>query len=368
MMKLNVFTIFLALLLMSCSGNVADQNDKSTADKDSIAVSELGERWSKEKANDYWTKWGWLRGANFQPSSAINQIEMWQEDTFDPETIDKELGWAADIGFNSMRVYLHHIVWENDKEGFKSRMEKYLNIAYKRGISTIFVFFDDCWNPTYTAGKQPEPQIGIHNSGWVRDPGDVEVSDSLLEEYVKDVMNHFADDKRIVFWDLYNEPGNSGYGNESMPLLEKVFAWGRDVNPSQPLSVGVWNMDLKELNEYQLAHSDIVSYHNYMDPETHQQWIDSLQTYGRPMICTEYMARTRNSTFQNTMPMLKANNIGAINWGLVSGKTNTKYQWDTPMKDGGEPKLWFHEVFHTDGKPYSQEEVNTIKKLTGKSK
>ncbi len=364
MIKFIIYTFPLSLILLACSNNVSEQNDTSVPTQDTILASEQGEQWTKEKAEEYYAKWGWLRGANFQPSSAINQIEMWQAETFDRETMDKELGWAEDIGFNAMRVYLHHVVWENDKEGFKARMGEYLDIAEKHNISTIFVFFDDCWNPTYTAGKQPAPKTGIHNSGWVRDPGDVDVPDSLLEAYVKDVLTHFSNDDRIVFWDLYNEPGNSGYGNESMPLLKNVFAWGRDVNPSQPLSVGVWNMDLKDLNEYQLAHSDIVSYHNYMDPSIHQEWIDSLQTYGRPMICTEYMARTRNNTFQNTMPMLKANNIGAINWGLVSGKTNTKYAWDTPMEDGSEPKLWFHEVFHPDGTPYSKEEVQTIKELT----
>jgi len=364
MFRFTVFALPFAALLMSCAGNNNPDNGDNSAIQQDTIIPVTGEKWTKERAAEYYAQWEWLRGANFQPSTAINQLEMWQAETFDRETIDKELGWAKDIGFNAMRVYLHHVVWENDKEGFKARIGEYLDIAGKHGISTIFVFFDDCWNPIYTAGKQPEPKTGIHNSGWVRDPGDVEVPDSLLEAYVKDVIGHFANDERIVFWDLYNEPGNSGYGNESMPLLEKVFAWGREVNPSQPLSVGVWNMDLKELNAYQLAHSDIVSYHNYMDPDTHQEWIDSLQTYGRPMICTEYMARTRNSTFQNTLPILKANNIGAINWGLVAGKTNTKYAWDTPMEKGGEPKLWFHEVFYPDGTPYSQEEVKTIKDLT----
>ena len=157
----------------------------------------------------------WLRGANFTPSTAINQLEFWQEETFDPETIDRELGWAEEIGFNCMRVYLHHLAWEVDKEGFKDRMGQYLAIADKHNIRTIFVFFDDCWNPTYSAGKQPDPKPGVHNSGWVRDPGDLlftspELVD-VLEAYVKDILETFKDDKRIVLWDLYNEPGNSGY-------------------------------------------------------------------------------------------------------------------------------------------------------------
>jgi len=328
----------------------------------------LSTRWTIEKAQQWGTENGWLRGSNFNPSTAINQLETWQAESFDTTTIDRELGWAQGIGMNVMRVYLHHLAWEVDNNGFKKRMDTYLNIANKHGIKTVFVFFDDCWNPTYQAGKQPDPKPGVHNSGWVRDPGDLLYSDTMLiktlETYVKDVLTTFKDDKRIAIWDLYNEPGNSGYGNKSLPLLEKVFQWGREVNPSQPLSSAVWNLSLKELNKFQVENSDIITYHNYDNPEKHQAAIDTLKRYNRPLVCSEYMARRNNSLFQNIMPLLKKNNIGAINWGLVSGKTNTKYAWDEPLTDGSEPKLWFHEIFNTDGTPYKQEEVDLIKRLT----
>jgi hypothetical protein len=348
----------------------ACQKKETAQEQPTVQVPAARDIWTKEQANEWYKQWGWLRGSDFIPSSAINQLEMWQAETFDTATINRELGWAEDIGMNSMRVYLHHLAWEIDSVGFKNRVNEYLNIADKHGISTLFVLFDDCWNPTYQAGKQPDPKPGIHNSGWIRDPGDKLHEDStlyiVLERYTKDVLSHFGKDKRIVLWDLYNEPGNSGYGNKSMPLLKKVFQWGREVNPSQPLSVGVWNKDLVDLNHYQLDNSDVTTYHNYMEPEVHKQWIDSLRSTGRPLICTEYMARTRNSRFDNVMPMLKQENIGAYNWGLVAGKTNTIYAWDTPMPDGKEPKVWFHDIFRKDGTPYSKEEVELIKKLTGK--
>lgn len=325
-------------------------------------------RWGVEKALQWGTENGWLRGSNFNPSTAINQLETWQAESFDTTTIDLELGWAQGIGMNVMRVYLHHLAWEIDKDGFKKRMDTYLNIANKHGIKTVFVFFDDCWNPTYQAGKQPDPKPGVHNSGWVRDPGDLLYSDTTLiktlETYVKDVLTTFKDDKRIAIWDLYNEPGNSSYGNKSLPLLEKVFHWGREINPSQPLSSAVWNLRLKELNKFQVENSDIITYHNYENPEKHQAAIDTLKKYNRPLVCTEYMARRNNSLFHNIMPLLKANNIGAINWGLVAGKSNTKYAWDEPLTDGSEPKLWFHEIFNPDGTPYKQEEVDLIRSLT----
>jgi hypothetical protein len=266
-----------------------------------------------------------------------------------------------------MRVYLHHVAWETDKAGFKKRVKQYLNIADKHHISTIFVLFDDCWNATCTAGKQPAPKPGVHNSGWLRDPGDLLFQDTTLittlETYAKDVLATFAKDKRIVLWDLYNEPGNSGYGNKSMPLLQKAFLWARTVNPSQPLSAGVYNLKLIELNKFMLEHSDVVTYHNYNPLEDHQQLVDSLKQYGRPMICTEYMRRPQGTVLQ-IMPLLKRENIGAINWGLVAGKTNTIFGWGKPEPNVEEPKVWFHDLLRKDGTPFSKEEVSLIKQLT----
>ena len=358
--------LYIPLLILLVSSYYSCNQSKVEGNEGVIAR----EVWTTQQANEWYSNLQWLRGSNFIPSTAINQLEMWQAETFDPETISRELGYAESIGFNSMRVYLHHLAWQIDPDGFKNRIREYLEIADNHGISTMFVLFDDCWNPTYEAGKQPDPKPGIHNSGWLRDPGDsILINPEMiinLEVYVKDVLTSFADDNRIVVWDLYNEPGNSGYGDKSLPLLEKVFSWGREVNPSQPLSSGVWNWGLKELSEYQLNNSDVITYHNYGSPEDHQWFIDTLRTLTeKPLICTEYMARTRNSTFMNTLPILKSENIGAYNWGLVAGKTNTIYAWDTPLTDGSEPKLWFHDIIRKDGTPYSREEVDLIKNITG---
>jgi hypothetical protein len=363
MKKLHLLSVIvLAAMLSVLSGC----NTAKPGQEEGVA----SEKWTVEQAREWGEKHPWYRGANFNPSTAINQLETWQEGSFDPETIDRELGWAEEIGFNCMRVYLHHLAWQVDREGFKSRMDEYLTIADAHGIKTMFVFFDDCWNAEYEAGPQPEPKTGIHNSGWVRDPGDrifrePDLMDTL-EVYVKDVMSAFADDDRIMLWDLYNEPGNNGLGNKSMPLLKNVFAWGRAVGPSQPLSVGVWNITLKDLNKFQLENSDIITYHNYSDEVDHRKAIDSLKLYERPMICTEYMARTRNSLFSNIMPMLEEEKIGAINWGFVAGKSNTIYAWDTPMPDGAEPEVWFHDIFRPDGSVFDQAEIDLIKELTGK--
>lgn len=333
-------------------------------------------KWSAAKAKEWYAKQGWLRGCNFQPSTAINQLEMFQQETFDTATINRELGWAEDLGLNVMRVYLHHLLWTSDKEGFKKRLDTYLDISTRHGIKTLFVFFDDCWNDTAWVGKQPEPKTGVHNSGWVRDPGTMiyahQDTMQVLEAYVKDVLTTFKNDNRILLWDLYNEPGNNKQFEKSMPLLQKVFQWAWEVRPSQPVSAGVWNNGpkFKELNKFQLENSDVITYHNYSYIDDHQQTIDTLRKYNRPLICTEYMARRNGSLFQLIMPLLKKENIGAINWGFVSGKTNTIYAWDTPMPDGKEPQLWFHDIYRKDGTPFSKEEVAFIRKLckTGSKK
>ena len=322
--------------------------------------------WSTAKANAWYAKYKWINGSDFIPSTAINQLEMWQADTFDPKTIDRELGYAESIGFNAMRVFLHSMVWKENPKGFKNRVSQYLAIASKHHIHTIFVFFDDCWNADAKTGKQPEPKTGIHNSGWLQDPGNRlnqpgEIQ--LLQRYVTDILTTFKHDDRILLWDLYNEPGNSNKGDKSLNLLSKIFAWARAVNPDQPLSAGLWDWGLEDLNKFQFTHSDVITYHDYESPDKHERVVQLLKASGRPVICTEYMARLRNSTFENTMPMLKKENVGAINWGLVAGKTNTIYAWDTPMPDGSEPKIWFHDVFRKDGTPFSTDEVNLIKRL-----
>lgn len=360
------------VLILSVIGVAFTNVCNAKSKKDTSNVNSMASVWSKEKAASWYAAQPWLSGCNFQPSTAINQIEMWQADSFDAATIDKELGWAQELGFSTMRVFLSSVVWQNDAEGFKKRIDQFLTISASHGIRPMFVFFDDCWNEESTIGKQPEPKPGVHNSGWVQDPSVSLRSDTvklfpILEKYVKDVMATFKNDKRLLLWDLYNEPGNSKHGVTSLPLLKNVFKWARAVNPSQPISSGIWYFECNELNTYQLENSDIITYHNYHNKAIHQTWINFLKIYGRPLICTEYMARRNDSKFQNILPMLKKNNVGAINWGFVSGKTNTIFAWDEPKPNEKEPKLWFHDIYRQDKTPFDQDEINTIKRINLKS-
>ncbi len=212
-------------------------------------------RWSAARAKEWYARQKWMTGANFVPSTASNQLEMWQAETFDPTTIDRELGWAAGIGFNVMRVFLHDMAWKADPQGFEKRVDQYLSIADKHGIRTLFVLFDSCWNPFPKLGPQEEPMPGVHNSRWVQSPHiDIQKDPARYDElnpYLTALLTRFKDDPRVLGWDLMNEPGN---GNETQGekwpieekkrahgiLVGKLFDWAREVNPSQPLTAGVW--------------------------------------------------------------------------------------------------------------------------------
>jgi hypothetical protein len=359
----------------------------------SHASAQTRERWSEERAVQWRQQTGWLVGANFAPAYAINQLEMWQPETFDLKAIDKELGWAESLGMNSMRVFLHHLLWEQDKEGFLKRMDQLLEVADKHKIRIMFVLFDSVWDPNPKLGKQREPKQGLHNSGWVQSPGAHDLTHrdrhALLEAYTKGVLHRFKDDKRVVVWDLWNEPDNhneNSYGRNgtkeepagkmeiTAELLSKVFEWARSENPSQPLTSGLWVKGralnppkMIPIERIQLEQSDIISFHSYGNRGEMKEWITAMKSYKRPLSCTEYMARPMQSTFDPILGDLKAEGIDAYNWGFVQGKSNTIYPWDSWKKAyDSEPPRWFHDIFRTDGTPYDLKEVEYIKSVTKK--
>jgi hypothetical protein len=346
-------------------------------------------RWPEQKANAWYAQQPWLVGSNYVPKSAINQLEMWQDATFSPDEIDKELTWAEAMGMNTMRVFLHDLLWQQDAAAFQKRIDRFLTIASRHHIRPMFVLFDSCWDPSPHLGLQHPPIPGIHNSGWVQSPGAEALADPnqipRLKAYVQGVVGAFAKDDRILAWDVWNEPGSDNlwiYPKELKNktarvtvLLPQVFAWAREANPAQPLTSGVWAVDtspdganLGELQQIQLRESDVITFHNYSWPEYFKQQVAWLKKYNRPVICTEYMARPAGSTFDTILPIAKQDRVGAINWGFVAGKTQTYLpweSWDHPYIRS-QPPVWFHEVLHPDGTPYRQAEVDLIRKLTGK--
>ena len=350
-------------------------------------ASAQGQPWSKEQAQTWYRQQPWLVGSNYIPATAINELEMWQADTFDPTTIDRELGWAEGLGMNTMRVFLHNLLWKQDSDGFLKRMEQFLQIADKHHIRIMFVLLDSVWDPYPALGKQREPKPHVHNSGWMQAPGAELLKDSSrweteLKPYVTGVIGRFKDDKRVLMWDLMNEPDNENppyKGKElankaelALRLLEREWQWARSAHPSQPLTSGVWKGDwsadarLSAMERLQLRNSDVITFHSYDPPAEMKQRIGSLHRFGRPIICTEYMARPRGSTFQAILPVLKKAQVGAYNWGFVSGKSQTIYPWDSWEKAyTAEPPVWFHDIFRKDGSPYDPKEVAFIREMTG---
>ena len=354
-------------------------------------AADARDQWTKAQAARWETQQPWLVGANYNPATAINEFEMWQADSFDPARIDQELGWAQAMGMNTMRVYLHNMLWENDAAGFKQRLDQFLTIAAKHKIRPVFVLFDSCWDPNPVAGKQHPPIPGVHNSGWAQAPGAARLADrsqyGKLKSYVADIVGTYAKDPRILAWDVWNEPNNEGGGNYAPTpdkkalvagLLGQVFDWAAAADPVQPLTSGLWIGDdwtdvakLDAVERIQVARSDVISFHDYNWPEQFEKRVRQLRTYGRPILCTEYMARGNGSTFDTVLPLGKKLGVMAmINWGFVDGKSQTRLPWDSWKKPYTyeEPAIWFHEVLHTDGRPYRQAEVDLIKRLTSEPK
>lgn len=351
------------------------------------------ERWTIQEANAWHAKQPWFVGCNFGPSNAINQLEMFQADSFDPETIDRELGWAESLGFNSVRVYLHNLLWNQDRDGFIKRIERLLTIADKHGIGVMIVPLDGVWEPEPELGKQREPRPHLHNSGWVQAPGAATLGDPKRHDelipYVQGLIAHFRNDTRIHVWDLFNEgdnPNANSYGvngsktelgqrrkvEMATTLTRKLFQWARAVDPSQPLTSGVWRGDwsshesMDEFSRVLVDESDVITFHNYSGIEDLKKRVAQLKRYQRPMICTEYMARPNGSYFDPHLEFMKGEKIGAYNWGFVAGKTQTIYAWQTWRQRGTEePEVWFHDIFRVDGTPFRKEEVDYIRRITG---
>ncbi len=343
-------------------------------------------RWTADRANAWYKAQDWLVGANYIPANAINQLEMWQSGTYDPRRIDGELRVAEQIGFNTMRVFLHDQLWVQDRVGFQRKLAQFVAIAASHGIKPLFVLFDSCWDPNPKLGPQHAPVPGVHNSGWVQSPGAALLGDqryrNVLYDYVTGVIGLFRNDSRVLGWDLWNEPDNPAkvYRKTERPdkialvtaLLPQVFGWARTVNAIQPLTSAVWQDSwapdkLSDMARLQLDNSDVISFHSYGKPVDFEDRVNEIAPLGRPLLCTEYLARPEGSTIEAILPIAKRRNIGMYNWGFVAGKTQTYFPWDSwDHPDPAEPKLWFHDLLYPDGRAYRDSEIQTIRSLTGR--
>lgn len=337
------------------------------------------ERWSTEEAWNWYDEQDWLVGCNYLPSTAVNPTEMWLADSLDPETIDRELGWANAAGMNTLRVFLQYVVWEDDPAGLKQRMDEFLSIADRHGLTTMFVFFDDVafsGEEPYL-GPQNDPIPNTHNSQWTPSPGHERAVDRSawpkLADYIRDIIDEFREDERVIIWDVYNEPGNSKMEQETLPLLRESFKWAREADPTQPVTAGVnWDPNRSKQNKIGSELADVISFHDYSDLEFTTERLESLEAYDRPLLCTEWLARTRDNHVRTHLPLYKERNIGCYTWGFVNGKIQTNLPWSTAQTSIAEAiededtNTWFHDLLHEDGTPYRRNEVELLVKYTGR--
>ncbi|MBB5716921.1 cellulase family glycosylhydrolase [Sphingomonas aerophila] len=348
----------------------------------------MSERWTAEEAHTWFEAQPWHVGCNFTPSYAINQLEMWQPETFDLAIMERELRLASSIGMNSARVYLHDLLWMQDAQGFLERVDQFLSVADQQGIRIMLVLFDSCWDPEPCLGLQRAPRAGVHNSGWVQSPGVPVLHDhgqhGRLEAYVRGVVERFAADPRVFAWDIWNEPDNgpevalcdpallSAKADLVVPLMVAAFGWARECKPTQPLTSGIWLGDwsapdlLSPIQRAQTSHSDIISFHNYGTAEDFVTRVRWLSAMGRPLLCTEFMARPAGSTFQAILPAAREHRVGTFCWGLVRGKTQTHLPWDnwsSPLPEVTKD-AWFHDIFDETGTPYDAAEIEFLRMLS----
>jgi hypothetical protein len=350
-MKLKLASILLVVRLSVAATALASESPSGLAPG----------QWTVERAGAWYKEQPWLVGCNFLPSTAVNDVEMWQKESFDAQTIDRELGWAQELGFNTVRVFLNYAVWEAEAAGLKDTLRQFLQIAEKHGIATLVILFDDCFKPEPRVGKQPEPEPGVHNSQWVQSPGVKRRGDRAswpkLEQYVQDMVGAFGSDKRVLAWELYNEP------SVSLPLVEAAFQWARAAKPAQPVTTTIYGN--AEMQKRIIALSDVLCFHNYGPLSGVKAEVARLLAQGRPVLCTEWMARGGGSRFETHLPFFKENQIACWNWGLVAGRTQTYFPWGSP-KGAPEPKPWHHDILRSNGTPFNAREVQFIKVTTGK--
>jgi hypothetical protein len=327
--------VLLACVVAGCS---APKTDMPSAPAASAPASPSSQR-----------DWTWVQGAVFVPTNAVNEAQQWDE--YDPAVNDRELRLASVYGINVVRVYLHYYVYLKKKGPFLASIEDFLGRADKYGIRTEFVFFDDCWNqpPKDLLSADyhyPAPVPGVHNSRWLVGPGDdvrnhYEQHRAGLKAYVQDVVNAHRADRRVAFWEIYNEPNKS----EATTRLERdALGWIKETGSAIPVTATGGEFSGGPF-------SDFPSWHKYGG---YALLGDSRS------LCTECMNRQGQSV-PGVVSHFRGN-VGYIMWEFGIGRDNCRFAWgdkpDHPRKD--EPPTPFHGIVYPDGHPWSLADARAL--------
>ena len=322
-------------------------------------------RWDGDRVRRWYDNLGVVKGVNYIPRNAVNSTDMWRKETFDPDLINEELGWVRKAGYTTLRVQLQYIAWKEDPKGFMERLEKFMDLAARNTLKVVPVLFDDknFANMDPVAGPQPEPIPGKNNARWVPSPGPAAVKDRStwpdLEKYFRDVMEKYKGDDRVVYWDLYNRAGDSELWEATLPLMDQVFNWARDIDPKQPLAAPAWTKPNSAMTVHKLERSDIVTFQSFETAGQIEALLTLLKRYDRPIICSDWLMRQRDNDFEKILPLFSVHRVGWFNRGLVNGKTQEWIQQDQ-YRSADRPELWQHDVLKPNGDAYDPKEIERI--------
>lgn len=329
----------------------------------------VNSRWSIEKAEEYMKRFGVIKGVNFIPSYCHSYIEMWHH--FNETCIRRELGYAKQVGFNSLRIFVAECQWETRREVVTSRLDQFLDICKEMGFSIMLTLQPNTYMiPGWKMDADEDPfithlQPSGHDRGWIYKGarifdcfGQWEENRDEVARFISEIVARYGRDERVAFWDLYNEPWEA-----NRPLVELAFARAREQRPIQPLTCCWRAWDL----------SDITSFHCYEKPGTpprqqvmgvhYLSFEDELKracSTGRPILCSECVARTFGNELEAFLPYYSRAHIGFYVWGLCAGSAQYHIPWEWP-EGSPVPRRWFQCMLYPDGTPFDEKEIAMIR-------
>ena len=356
----------------------------------------MNQKWSKEKANEWYKKQGWLRGCNFIGSDCTNRLDMWQSYKSEEKlvTADKELALCDKIGFNTVRLWMNFDVYYKEKNSYMDILEKYISLCDKhhQKVMIVLAYEEDLPRGEVFVAKEMGEQkyaLGEHQGRIPLEKEEIEKTPYHYLEYkelhdifiemVKNIVSKYANDERVLCWNIFNEPGIM-IGERNIPLLKELFEVVRSYNPIQPLCADIWrglNEGKIKSAEEQLAYdlSDVISFHSYLPYSLLVEELHYHLKDGRPVLLTEWLHRINHNNIFEIYPLLYLNNVANYCWGFVVGKTQTHEPWPHMWDEYYNGIItdfdftkWQHDLFRPNLRPYDPREIKVLEKYNNLAK
>ena len=351
-------------------------------------------QWTEQEIAEWYKSQPWLRGTNFLPSDCVNRLDMWQSIGREEhlKTAETELKLSKETGFNTVRLWCNFDVYYKEPEEFMQTLESYITLCakYDQSVMLVLAYEEDLPHGDKFVPKELGAQKEYFNhfnrdyaeqdrlakAGAYKHYTEYPEIKPIFMEMVERVVKKYREDKRVLAWNVENEPG-IGIGDRAVPLLEELFALVRSLDPVQPLAADIWRgvkedgtfNSLAETKAYEL--SDFISFHSYSKYEWFLTGLYTLKKYyNRPIIVTEWLNRCNHNTVEEIYPLMLIENVGCYCWGFVQGRTYTTEPWNgfwsevekNPDVDFDFTK-WQHELYRKNFHPYDPKEINIIKRF-----